>query len=146
MKRLSFQLFYFCQTRPYLRVLVNIHYNTDGWNLDKKYRFYSQLSPLIHVFNHLEPSRSSKPDPYKQSFRCQELSQCICNCFAFERSVFQTRQSRSVPHCCYLRASCGHCFFSQTLRVKFTSVDVLILCFSEKLPAAGNLAFIFRGQ
>ena len=26
------------------------------------------------------------------------------------------------------------------------NVDVLNLCFSEKLPAAGNLAFIFRGQ
>ena len=40
----------------------------------------------------------------------------------------------------------GHCFFHQTLRVKFTSLDVLTLCFNEKLPAAGNLAFIFRGQ
>ena len=29
---------------------------------------------------------------------------------------------------------------------KFTIVDVLTLCFSEKLPAAGNLTFIFRGQ
>ena len=39
-----------------------------------------------------------------------------------------------------------HCVFPETLRVKFTSVDVLTLCFSEKLPAADNLAFIFRGQ
>ena len=35
--------------------------------------------------------------------------------------------------------------FSLRLRVKFTIVDVLTLCFSEKLPAAGNLTFIFRG-
>ena len=34
----------------------------------------------------------------------------------------------------------GHCFFPQTLRVKFTSLDVFTLCFGEKLPAAGNLA------
>ena len=31
------------------------------------------------------------------------------------------------------------------MRVKFNSVDVLTLCFSEKLPAAGNLAFILKG-
>ena len=37
-------------------------------------------------------------------------------------------------------------FFPLILRVKFTSVDVLTLCFSEKLPATGNLAFKFRGQ
>ena len=33
-----------------------------------------------------------------------------------------------------------------TLMVKFTIVDVLDLYFSEKLPAACNLTFIFRGQ
>ena len=33
-----------------------------------------------------------------------------------------------------------HCFFPQTLWVTFTSLDVFTLCFSEKLPAAGNLA------
>ena len=37
-------------------------------------------------------------------------------------------------------------FFSENLRVKFTNVDALTLCFSEKLPAAGNLDFVFRGQ
>ena len=40
----------------------------------------------------------------------------------------------------------SECFSTGALRVKFTSVDVLTLCFSEKLPAAGNLTFIFRGQ
>ena len=30
--------------------------------------------------------------------------------------------------------------------VKFTSLDVFTLCFSEKLAAAGNLAFILEGN
>ena len=46
----------------------------------------------------------------------------------------------------YLRTSYEHCFFPYILTVKFTSVDVLTLRFSENLPAAGNLAFTFRGQ
>ena len=37
-------------------------------------------------------------------------------------------------------------FFPLDLRVKFTGLDVLPLCFSEKLPAAGDLFFIFQGQ
>ena len=39
-----------------------------------------------------------------------------------------------------------HCFSPWNLRVKFTNVDLHTLCFREKFPAAGNLAFIFRGQ
>ena len=40
-----------------------------------------------------------------------------------------------------------HCFFPQTLRVKFTSLDVFThCCFSEKLPAAGNLALYSEGN
>ena len=40
----------------------------------------------------------------------------------------------------------AHCFFPQTLRVKFTSLDFFTLCFSEKLPVAGNLVFILEGN
>jgi hypothetical protein len=40
----------------------------------------------------------------------------------------------------------GHCFFPLTLREKFTSLDVSTLCFSEKLPAAGNLALYSEGN
>ena len=32
------------------------------------------------------------------------------------------------------------------LRVNLTIVDLLTLCFSEKLPAASNSAFTFRGH
>ena len=41
-----------------------------------------------------------------------------------------------------------NCNMSERFRFykDYTSVDALTLCFSEKLPAAGNLAFIFRGQ
>ena len=50
-------------------------------------------------------------------------------------------------HCCYLRAyQCAQSFFPQTWMVKSTNVDVITLCFSKKLPAAGNIAFIVRGQ
>ena len=30
--------------------------------------------------------------------------------------------------------------------IKFTSLDVFTLCFSEKLPAAGDLAFILESN
>jgi hypothetical protein len=36
--------------------------------------------------------------------------------------------------------------FSLDFEGKIHYLDVFIPCFSEKLPAAGNLAFIFRGQ
>ena len=41
-----------------------------------------------------------------------------------------------------------NCNMSERFRFykDYTSVDALTLCFSEKLPAAGILAFIFRGQ
>ena len=40
----------------------------------------------------------------------------------------------------------AHCFFPWTLRVKFSNLDVISLCCSEKLPAAGNLTFILEGN
>ena len=36
--------------------------------------------------------------------------------------------------------------FEGIIKVNDTKVDVLTLCFSEKLPAAGSLAFIFIDQ
>ena len=42
--------------------------------------------------------------------------------------------------------SMGIVFSPKSLRVKFTSLDVFTLCFSEKLPAAGNLALHSEGN
>ena len=62
------------------------------------------------------------------------------NCFMFsmDKNNFKNivHSIHIKIHCCYLRAKCW----------TFTNVDVLTLCFSKKMPAAGNLAFTFRGQ
>ena len=70
--------------------------------------------------------------------------------FCLSIGYYTTQDIIKSIHCCYLRAlrayQCAHCFFPQIFRVKFTKVDALTLCFSENLPATGDLAFIVRGQ
>ena len=50
------------------------------------------------------------------------------------------------PHCSYLWALVGTLFFPYTLRVKFSSVDVFTLCFSEQLPAASSARYFYKAH